>query len=127
MFATNCVFDEAALPSYECGSFDRYTFDLTLSLFAGHLKNEVAGSACVLLSDSHDIGLSTGQTAAAGDVIEELPDVSFANNSTFIESRVYWIGPTWPRALAQRVGLGVSTLFATRSQNARIQNSSTLL
>jgi len=39
----------------------------------------------------------------------------------------YWIGATWARALGERVGLGVSTFFATRSQNVRIQNASALL
>jgi len=70
-----------------------------------------------------------GQTGSGGDAIEELPDISFANTSTFIESRVgdYWIGATWARALGERVGLGVSTFFATRSQNVRIQNASALL
>ena len=120
---------EPGIPNAE--SFDRFTFDLTPSLFAGQLKNEVAGGRIAfsfLTRTKSDFRLA-GQTGSGGDAIEGLPDISFANTSTFIESRVgdYWIGATWARALGERVGLGVSTFFATRSQNVRIQNASTLL
>lgn len=117
-------------PIPESEKTNRYTMDMTPSLFAGQLKNKVAGGrlAFSMLTRTRSDFRLEGQTSVlGGDFV--IPDTSFAANNTLLENKVgdFWMGATWSRRLGARAGFGISTYFANRTQTARIQNTVTLL
>ena len=46
------------------------------------------------------------------------------NNTLAEQALDHWFGGTWSRAFGERIGLGISTFFAIRSQTARFRKSS---
>lgn len=106
------------------------SLSLSPSLFAGQLRNEVLGGqfAYSFLTRSRaDFRLAVQSSLPTDEV--ELPNISFASNNTLVEQALgdYWFGGTWSRAFGERIGLGVSTFFALRSQTTRFQDTVTVL
>ena len=106
------------------------SFSLSPSLFAGQLRNEVLGGqfAYSFLTRSRADFRLAAQSSLPTDEVD-IPNVSFASNNVLVEQRLgdYWFGGTWARAFGERIGLGISTFFAIRSQTTRFQDAFTVL
>ena len=128
VFEVRNVSADPASPDVEGSSST--SFSLSPSLFAGQLRNEVLGGqfAYSFLTRSRADFRLAAQSSIPTDEVD-IPNVSFASNNTLVEQSLgdYWFGGTWARAFGERIGLGVSTFLAIRSQTTRFQDAFTVL
>jgi hypothetical protein len=94
---------------------------LSPSLFAGEVPSEVVGNhrvAYSFLNRQHASFRLQGRSATSGDSFG-LPDLELIADNLQIEQVLSetWFGVTWSYKAAERVGLGVTTYFVSRSQS----------
>lgn len=96
---------------------------LSPSLFAGEIPREVVGNNRIAYSflnrSSSNFSLQ-GRDTASGDALG-FPDLELIADNVQMQQSMSenWLGITWSHKMAERVGLGVTTYFTTRSQSVQ--------
>lgn len=112
---------EATRPDDE--TLSSSSLGLSPSLFAGEIPREVVGNhriAYSFLNRQHASFRLQGRGSVTGEATD-FPDLELIADNVQAEQSVSenWLGVTWSYKAAERVGLGVTTYFATRSQSVQ--------